>query len=72
MVDKAHLLKKNIFYVTLSVFTEQTGLPYFDRAAVKANGNWYYASALESMGNYEQNFVFAAILLILVLAANSK
>ena len=26
------------------------GLPIFDRAAVTANGNWYYASALGSMG----------------------
>ena len=32
------------------VNTEDAGLPYFDRAAVIANGNWYYASALESMG----------------------
>ena len=31
-------------------YTEDAGLPYFDRAAVIANGNWYYASALESMG----------------------
>ena len=30
--------------------TEDAGLPYFDRAAVIANGNWYYASAFESMG----------------------
>ena len=30
--------------------TEDAGLPYFDRAAVIANGNWYYTSALESMG----------------------
>ena len=30
--------------------TEQTGLPYFDRPAATANGNWYYDSALESMG----------------------
>ena len=33
-----------------SVYTEDAGLPYFDRAAVIANGNWYYPSALESMG----------------------
>ena len=26
------------------------GLPYFDRATVIANGNWYYTSALKSMG----------------------
>ena len=32
------------------LFTEDAGLPYFDREAVIANGNWYYASALESMG----------------------
>ena len=32
------------------VYTEDAGLPYFDRAAVKARGNWYYSSALESMG----------------------
>ena len=33
-----------------TIYTEDAGLPYFDRAAVIANGNWYYASALESMG----------------------
>ena len=32
------------------IYTEDAGLPYFDRAEVIANGNWYYASALESMG----------------------
>ena len=32
------------------VNTEDAGLPYFDRAAVKAKGNWYYSSALEPMG----------------------
>ena len=32
------------------MYTEDAGLPFFDRAAVIANGNWYYASALESMG----------------------
>ena len=31
------------------VYTAQTGLPYFDRAAVTANGSWLYGSALESM-----------------------
>ena len=31
-------------------YTEDAGLPYFNRAAVKATGNWYYTSALESMG----------------------
>ena len=31
-------------------YTEDAGLQYFDRAAVIANGNWYYTSALESMG----------------------
>ena len=30
-------------------YTAQTGLPYFDRAAVTANGSWLYGSALESM-----------------------
>ena len=30
-------------------YTAQTGLPYFDRAAVKTNGNWYYGKALEPM-----------------------
>ena len=30
--------------------TDDAGLPYFNRAAVISNGNWYYASALESMG----------------------
>ena len=37
-------------YENLYTYTEDAGLPYFDRAAVIANGNWYYASALESMG----------------------
>ena len=32
------------------IYTEDAGLPFFNRAAVIANGNWYYASALESMG----------------------
>ena len=31
-------------------YTAQTGLPYFDSAAVIAIGSWYYSSALESMG----------------------
>ena len=31
-------------------YTTQTGLPYFDRAAVTANENWYYGKALESIG----------------------
>ena len=31
-------------------YTEDAGLPYFDLAAVKAKGNWYYSSALEPMG----------------------
>ena len=31
-------------------YTEDAGLPYFNRAAVKATGNWYYTSARESMG----------------------
>ena len=35
---------------SIHVYTEDAGLPYFDRAAVIANGNWYYVSALESMG----------------------
>ena len=33
-----------------SCYTEDAGLPYFNRTAVKATGNWYYTSALESMG----------------------
>ena len=31
------------------LYKAQTGLPYFDRAAVIAIGSWYYGSALESM-----------------------
>ena len=31
-------------------YTEDAGLLYFDCAAVIANGNWYYASVLESVG----------------------
>ena len=34
----------------LTSYTVQTGLLYFDRAADTATGNWYYDSALESMG----------------------
>ena len=45
-------------FITPLAYTEDAGLPYFDRAAVIANGNWYYASALESMG---RNFVFATV-----------
>ena len=30
-------------------YTAQTGLPYFDCAAVVAIGSWYYVLALESM-----------------------
>ena len=42
---------KRIFDVRFLLFyTAQTGLPYFDRAADAANGNWYYDSTLESMG----------------------
>ena len=37
-------------FVLPVLHTEDAGLPYFDRAAVIANGNWYYTSALESMG----------------------
>ena len=33
-----------------AVYTAQTGLPYFDRAAVIAIGSWYYDSPLPSMG----------------------
>ena len=34
----------------VGVYTEDAGLTYFDRAAVKAKGNSLYTSALESMG----------------------
>ena len=35
---------------TILPYTGYAGLLNFDRAAVKANRNWCYASALESMG----------------------
>ena len=31
-------------------YTEDAGLPYFDHAAVIANGTWLCGSALKSMG----------------------
>ena len=31
------------------LYTEDEGLPFFDRAAVTVNGYWYYASALRPM-----------------------
>ena len=31
-------------------YTEDAGFPYFDRAAVIANGTWLCGSALKSMG----------------------
>ena len=34
---------------TIDLYTEDAGLPFFNRAAVRANGNWYYGPALESM-----------------------
>ena len=37
-------------------YTEQTGLPYFDRATSTAIRNWYYASALESMRGHHSFF----------------
>ena len=33
-----------------SIYTEDAGLPYFDRAAVIANGTWLCGSVLKSMG----------------------
>ena len=33
----------------VDLYTGQTGLPYFDRAAVIAIGSWYYGRALEPM-----------------------
>ena len=44
---------RSIFDLRLAVvhseYTGQTGLPYFDRAAVMAIGSWYYDSALNPM-----------------------
>ena len=34
----------------MALYTEDAGLPYFDRAAVIANGTWLCGSALKSMG----------------------
>ena len=43
----------NIFFNFYVFYTEQTGLPDLHRAAVIANGNWYYGKALEPMrGNH--------------------
>ena len=39
-----------IIYIYIYIYTAQTGLPYFDRAAVTANGTWLYGPALVSMG----------------------
>ena len=33
-----------------SLYSAQTGLPFFDHAAVITIGSWYYGSALPSMG----------------------
>ena len=49
-VTKCHLyylLGLSDYYV---MHTEDAGLPYFDRAAVIANGTWLCGSALKSMG----------------------
>ena len=32
------------------IYTEQMGLPIFDRVALIMIGSWYYDSALKSMG----------------------
>ena len=41
-----HIFSKNVSYVP---YTEDAGLPFFDRAAVTENGYWYYTSALRPM-----------------------
>ena len=33
----------------MAPYTEDAGLPFFNRATVSTKGNWYYASALDSM-----------------------
>ena len=35
--------------VGVIMYSEDAGLLFFNRAAVKANGYWYYASALRPM-----------------------
>ena len=44
-----HYGRFSILNLTLA-YTEDAGLPYFDRAVVIANGTWLCGSALKSMG----------------------
>ena len=39
-----------MFFATTIRYTEDAGLPYFDRATAIANGTWLCGSALKSMG----------------------
>ena len=50
MHNLAGYLRVYSVFINVNSLYEDAGLPYFNRAAVIANGNWYYASALESMG----------------------
>ena len=50
-------------------YNEDAGLPYFDHAAVIANGNWKCGSALKSMGT---KLCFRSCLKILALATHIK
>ena len=47
-----------------SLYTEQTGLPIFDRAALTTIGSWYYGSALNPM---RANQSFCCCLIIIGL-----
>ena len=47
-----------VYYTSVGHYTAHTGLPYFDRAAVWANGSWYYATALEPMASMGAKLCF--------------
>ena len=36
-------------FCVFTMYTAQTGLPYFDRAAVTVIGSWYYGTAFHPM-----------------------
>ena len=50
MYETRNSLFHNFVGIYISLYTEDAGSPYFDRAAVIANGTWLCGSALKSMG----------------------
>ena len=44
--QRTYNIRDEELFLVPCLYTKQTGLPVFDSAAVTANGNWYYASAL--------------------------